>query len=159
VRRTLLLCLGNDILGDDGVGLCAAERLKAGLEGADVIATAEAGFRVMEFLEGYDNALLLDSVSTGRHPPGSILEFGRGDFERISAPSPHYAGMPEAFAMAERLGLKFPSNFRVLAMEIVPPPDFKEGLSPAVEAALPAFVSRAREVLASWGVSACTNTR
>ncbi|MFA6028348.1 MAG: hydrogenase maturation protease [Elusimicrobiota bacterium] len=150
-KPTLLLALGNDILGDDGVGLVVAERLKDRVgEGVEILATSESGFRVMEFLEGYDNALLIDSVSTGQNPPGTVLEFTREAFARIKAPSPHYAGMSEVFELADRLGLTFPKNFRVLAMEIVSPKDFSVGLSPEVERAIPGLVERAGELLLDW---------
>ncbi|MFA6092624.1 MAG: hydrogenase maturation protease [Elusimicrobiota bacterium] len=158
-KTTILLALGNDIMGDDGVGLVAAEQLER-LAGPDVevLCTAESGFRVMEFLEGYDNALLIDSVTTGANEPGTILELSKDAFlEQAKAPSPHYAGVPEVFDMAERLDLHFPKNFRVLAVEIEPQKDFKTGLSPKIQAAVPELVRRSQEILRSFAVQSSAN--
>ena len=146
-----MLALGNDLLGDDGVGIKAAREIEQEApSGVDVIETAEAGLALMELLSGYRRALLLDSVQTGARPPGTILEFGPGDFRSVIAPSPHYAGLPEVIALAKRLEVPFPEEIRVLAMEIVNPREVRQELSPPIEAALPAFVQKAREILSDW---------
>ena len=59
--RILVLGLGNDILGDDAVGLLAARRLRAFLPASvDVLEAAGGGIGLLDVLEGYDCALLLD---------------------------------------------------------------------------------------------------
>lgn len=151
MNDTLVLALGNDILGDDAVGLAAADRLKAGApEDVDFVRTAESGLRLLELLEGRKKALLLDSIVTGKNPPGTILRYSPEDFHRAAAPSPHYAGVPEMLQLARALGLSFPEELVILAMEIEPAREFKESLSPAVLKALPAFVEEARGILTSW---------
>jgi hydrogenase maturation protease len=148
---TLLLALGNDILGDDGVGLAAARALKTEFGGfADIEESAEAGLALMELLEGYERALLLDAIVTGQCPVGTILEFGPEDFNRVLAPSPHYAGMPEILELARRLELTFPSEIRILAIEVENPFELREELTPRVRDALPAFTQKAREILNLW---------
>jgi len=104
----------------------------------------------MELMTGYRRALLLDSVMSGGCAPGTVLEFAPSDFGRVIAPSPHYAGLPEILALARQLELPFPGEIRILALEVEEPRIFREGLSPAVAQALPAFVDRARQVLEGW---------
>lgn len=159
-RRILVLALGNDLLGDDGVGLAAARKLKEHFgDSVDIVETSEAGLALMEWLSGYDRALLLDAVVTGQQPPGTIVEFFPDDFQRVIAPSPHYAGIPEVLAMAEQLRLPFPAELRILALEVENPFDFHEGFTPPVEAALDGYVEAARRILESWRSSvSCTNT-
>ncbi len=149
--RILVLGLGNDILGDDAAGLLAARRLRASLpETVDVLESAGGGLELLDLLEGYERALLLDSIVTGQHPPGTILEFTADDFQKIVAPSPHYTGIPELLQMAERLGIPFPRTIRILAVEVADPYQIREGLSASVTQALPELLARAREVLESW---------
>lgn len=157
---TLLLALGNDILGDDGVGLAAARILKTEYnDEVDVEESAEAGLALMELLEGYERALILDAIVTGRHPVGTVLEFGTEIFQRVLAPSPHYAGMPEILALARRLELVFPTEIRILALEVEDPYHLRESFTPSVEAAFPAFVAEARLILSQWSQQeSCTNT-
>ena len=153
---TLVLALGNDILGDDGVAFAAAERIEA-LLGAEVavVRSSEAGLALIELLEGYRRALLLDAVVTGGAPVGTIHEFGPEDFRKITAPSPHYAGLPEVLALAERLEIPLPRELRILALEVEDPYTIREGLTPEVDAAVPALVMRACGILKGW---TCTST-
>ncbi len=158
--NTVLLALGNDILGDDAVGLLAARALRSEFGDAVVIEeSAEAGLALMELLEGYERALLLDAIVTGRAPIGTVHEFGPGDFARVLAPSPHYAGLPEILGLAARLQIPFPSDVRILALEVENPFEIREALTPRVAEALPAFVARARHILHEWRPAlTCTNT-
>lgn len=149
--RTLVLALGNDLLGDDGVGLEAARQIAGQVDGSvDVVETGEAGLALLELLEGYERALLIDSVVTGRYPPGTVIEFSPEDFRRVIAPSPHYAGLPEVLEMARRLNLVFPRDIRILAMEVQNPYEFHIGFSPPVQEAFPRLVQRALQILQEW---------
>jgi hydrogenase maturation protease len=147
----LVLALGNDILGDDGVGFLVARALRPEFGSqVDVIETGEAGLALLELIEGHDKALLLDSMVTGRHEPGTIVELGAADFRKVLAPSPHYAGLPEVLELGARMGVHMPSEIVVLGMEVVDPFTIRESLSPIVAERLPDFVARARAVLARW---------
>ena len=148
----LVLGLGNDILGDDAVGLVAARRLREQCPaGAEVIEAAEGGLGLLDFLEGRSHALLLDAILTGRHPAGTVLEFSHQDFRSTIGPSPHYAGLPEVLRLAECLAIPVPTELCVLSMEVEDPYLLREGLSLAVDQALPGYVERARQILDGWG--------
>jgi len=149
---TLLLGLGNDILGDDAVGLVAARLLRNELQDdVEILESAGAGLELLDLLEGHERALLLDAVLTGEHPPGTVLEFSREHFQKVAGPSPHYAGIPEVLRLAECLGIAFPTELCILAMEVEDPYHIREGLSASVERALPLFVGRAKQILSRWG--------
>ena len=149
--RILVLGLGNDILGDDAVGLLAARRLRALLpETVDVVESGGGGLDLLDALEGYDRALLLDAILTGKHPPGTILEFSAEDFKKDDPPSPHYAGLPTVIQLAESLGIRFPTIFQIVAIEVENPYEVLEGLSQSVETALPAIVERVRSIAKGW---------
>jgi hydrogenase maturation protease len=149
--RILVLGLGNDILGDDAVGLLAARRLRALLpETVDVVESGGGGLDLLDALEGYDRALLLDAILTGKHAAGTILEFSAEDFKKDDAPSPHYAGLPTVIQLAESLGIGFPTIFQIVAIEVENPYEVLEGLSKSVEAALPALIERAERTVHAW---------
>lgn len=151
-RRCLLLALGNDILKDDGAGLAAARLLRDEFQkSVDIVEAPGAGLALLELLEGYDRALLLDAIFTGYAPPGTVLEFSRDDFlQKAAAPSAHYVGLPEVLRQAERLGIVFPQELRILALEVASPFESHAGMSPATRGALPGYVDRARQVLLGW---------
>jgi hydrogenase maturation protease len=149
--RILVLGLGNDILGDDAVGLLAARQLRSLLpETVDVVESGGGGLDLLDALEGYERALLLDAILTGKHPPGTILEFSAEDFKKDDAPSPHYAGLPTVIQLAESLGICFPTIFQIVAVEVENPYEVLEGLSKPVEASLPAVIERAEGIVHAW---------
>lgn len=150
-RRILVLGLGNDIAGDDAVGLLAARRLREVLPAdVEVQESAEAGLALLDYVAGYDSVLILDAVSSTDLPEGEILEYAPENLRPVLSPSPHYAGLPDLARVARLHGIPYPQEVRGLAMAIRPPDRIREGLSPSVEAALPGFVAAALAIVASW---------
>ena len=143
--RILVLGLGNDILGDDAVGLLAARRLRALLpESVDVVESRGAGLDLLDLLEGYDRALLLDAIMTGKHPPGTILEFSADDFREGRRPLPPLRRPADSHpTRRESSDIVFLHIFQIVAVEVENPYEVLEGLSKPVEASLPAVVERA----------------
>ena len=148
---TLLLALGNDIMGDDAAALVAAKCVKdQGVKDVDVSDTIEAGLALLEILSPYKQVLLLDTIVTGNHPPGTVLELFKKDFTKVLGSSPHYAGLPEVIELSQQLAIPFPGDIRVLALEIEMPTDFSETLSPLIQAAIPGYVKKAIAILEGW---------
>lgn len=149
--RSLVLGLGNDLLADDAAGLLAARAVRAGGAcGADVVESALSGLALLDLLAGYDRAVVIDAVRTGRCPPGTIHEWGPEDLDQVVAPSPHYAGLPEIIAIASEMRLPFPREIRILAVEVADPETIGGAVHEAVLRAIPEVAARARERLARW---------
>ena len=147
---TLVLGLGNDLLSDDGFGLAAARALRPEFQGRDdveVVESSLAGLALLDLLIGYDRAIIIDGIRTGRVPAGTLIELTADDLDRVIAPSPHYAGLPELLAVAHGLDLAFPRDVRILAMETEDSHTIGEGLSGPVRRALPEAVARVRELI------------
>ena len=149
--RTLVLGLGNELAGDDAVGVLVARAVREELEGeADVVESSASGMALIEVFAGYERAVVVDSIRTGRNPPGTITELGLFDVGRVVAPSVHQAGLPEMAAVAERLGLRFPSQTRVLAVEVVDPYTLGAPLSEPVAQVVGELAHRVRDQVRSW---------
>ena len=158
--RTLVLGLGNELAGDDAVGLLVARRLREELDGSvDVVESSASGLALIEVLAGYDRAVVVDAIVTGRVPSGTITEMGLDEVCRVIAPSTHQAGLPELAAVASRLGLRFPSQTVVFAVEVVDPYTIGAGLSEPVAGAVDELVRRVRDRLRGWEErTPCTTT-
>jgi hydrogenase maturation protease len=149
--RTLVLGLGNELAGDDAVGLLVARVVKEELDGvADVAESSASGLALIEEFAGYDRAVVVDSIRTGRHPPGTITEMTLTEVGRVVAPSLHHAGLPEMAAVARRLGLRFPDETKVLAVEVVDPYTIGAPLSQAVADSVPELARCVREQVERW---------
>ncbi|MCS6936422.1 MAG: hydrogenase maturation protease [Candidatus Bipolaricaulota bacterium] len=144
--KTLVLGLGNELLGDDAVGILAARMLRERLGNrADVVESALSGMALLDLLMGYERAIIIDAVKTGRSAPGTIYELTPEDLSAGLAPSPHYAGLPELIATAKALAVDFPNEIKIFALEVEDPYTIGGRLSPAVEQALEGLVRRVEE--------------
>ncbi|HYB28657.1 MAG TPA: hydrogenase maturation protease [Solirubrobacteraceae bacterium] len=149
--RTLVLGLGNELAADDAVGVLVARAARERIaDAADVVASSASGMALIELLAGYDRAIVVDSIQTGRNPPGTITELELEQIGRVVAPSLHQAGLPEMAAVAERLGLGFPSETRVLAVEVLDPYTLGGAMSTPVAAAVDELARRICNRVERW---------
>jgi len=149
--RPRVLGLGNELLGDDAVGIEAARRVKQELtDQVDVAETGVYGLALLDVILGCRQLIIIDAIKTGRLPVGSVIELDPGSFDRVPAPSPHYSGLPEMQALAETLHLDYPEAVVVLAVEIRDGVGFGEPMHPAVVKAIDQVVRRVRQQLTQW---------
>jgi hydrogenase maturation protease len=149
--RTLVLGLGNEYAGDDAVGVLAVRALRKELAGgADVVESAASGLALLEVFAGYDRAVVVDSIRTGRSPAGTIVEAGLTELGPAKAASLHQAGIPDLAQVAKRLGMGFPDQTRVLAVEVAGPLEFGASLSKPVAAAIAPLGRRVLEQVQRW---------
>ncbi len=148
----VILGLGNDLIGDDGVGLLAVEGLRDRLgPDAQVRTSAQSGLYLLEHLQGFDDAIVVDSV-LGEHP-GRVRELATGELRPTTVPSAHYAGLPEVLAVARGAGMRMPERLKVIAVEIDGAQTIGAGPSPAVLAAIPEVLGRVVATARAWGYS------
>jgi hydrogenase maturation protease len=154
-HNILLLGLGNEIMGDDAVGLLAVRQLREVFQNQfDVIEAQIAGLALLDLMQGYDKVLLLDSIATGKSPPGSIRELSGLEFQENVTYSPHYAGFEDVLQLAKLVGIPMPSEIRILTIEVHDPFVLREGLTPSIGQQLGQFVGRAQSILQDWGYKA-----
>jgi hydrogenase maturation protease len=148
----LVLCLGNALRRDDAVALRAADLLEADPPPATIVRrSAASGLYLVDEMEGFDRVVVVDAIRTGRHLPGTVLEFRLEDLHGPEGPSPHAIGLPSALARARAAGAPVPSRIRVVAVEVLELDTVGEGLTPDVERAVPAAAAAVRRAVAALG--------
>jgi hydrogenase maturation protease len=149
--KTLVLGLGNELLSDDGLGLLAVRKLKDENKlKADLIECSLSGMALLDIFIGYDRAIVVDAVKTGRGAPGTIYELNPEDLGPVFAPSPHYAGLPELLATAAQLGLDFPGEIKIFAMEVDDPYTIGGGLTEPVKEVLGELADKIKLQISDW---------
>jgi hydrogenase maturation protease len=140
--------LGNDLVADDGVGIAVAEAVAPRIRGrAEVQTSSLHGLALLDELLGYERVILIDACRTGSRRPGTIFELTLADLSPVVVPSPHYSGLPEMFAMAALLGLDFPKDVRILAVEAADLETVGGSMTPAVRATIPSLCTRILQLL------------
>ena len=149
---TLVVGLGNPILGDDGVGWRVAQEIETRLAGADVevVCLALGGVALMEQLVGYRRAIIIDAMTTGA-ALGTVLCVPVEELPNPAAghtASSHDTSFATALSLGRKLGAALPNEVWVVAVEAERLYEFSAGLSPAVAAAVPEAVCCVKEWLA-----------
>jgi hydrogenase maturation protease len=131
IKKLLVLFLGNPILADDKIGLVLGETLKPMLEseGHDVEILEKTGFSLIDYLENRRAAVIVDSVRTGKHEVGEIVNVRPEDFQRCAPFTSHYVGIPEALKMMKQLDLNPPEHIHILGIEVEDPYTVSEEMS------------------------------
>ncbi|MFO8151172.1 MAG: hydrogenase maturation protease [Trueperaceae bacterium] len=161
---TLVVGVGNDDRGDDGLGPLAARLLAETLAPPRAEGRAEAGgdhagpppgvqvipwtgdpLGLLDRWDGVDRLVLIDAVVSGA-APGTTRRYGPdAPFARTAEASTHGLGIAEALALGRALG-RLPGRIEVWGIEAV---EFAAGapLTPAVAEAVLALVARLGEEL------------
>jgi hydrogenase maturation protease len=140
VLKTLVLGLGNPILRDDGVGIAVARAVRDRLTNNDVVVeeASVGGLRLLDWLAGFDRAVLIDAIQTADGKPGTVYHLDGSQFTACRhASSSHDADMATALEIGRRLGLPLPTEIEVIAVEATDVTTFGEDLTPAVASAIP----------------------
>lgn len=140
----IVIGLGNPILGDDGVGWRVTEEVGRLLEdraaGPDLDRLAVGGLALMERLEGYDHAVIVDASQSGEVPIGTVRRLRLDELADPTAghtTSAHDVSLATALAAGRALGAHLPDRIDLVVVEIPQSYDFGETLSPEVAAAVP----------------------
>lgn len=140
--RTIVVGLGNPMLGDDGVGWHVAEAVEKKLADptVEVDSLALGGIGLMERLVDYDRAIVIDVINTGQLPRGAVTSF---PLEALANPfaghlgSAHETNLQTALEMGRLLGATLPRQVTVVAIESPYVYDFSDTLTGPVAAAVP----------------------
>ena len=96
-NKPLILFLGNSILSDDRIGLIIGEKLRERLEseGNEVQVLEKSGVSLIDYFEGRDQVIIVDSVESAGKRAGDIVSLTLDDLLRNPPMSSHYLGLPE----------------------------------------------------------------
>jgi hydrogenase maturation protease len=119
-----VLGLGNPVVSDDAVGLHVVEKLKSLLEadpvpGVDVHLSTRAGFELIDILQGYERAVIVDAIESTDPTPGRVRQLDLKHFAgSVRLNSAHDINIATAFELAAKLGIPMPSEVEILAVEV-----------------------------------------
>lgn len=155
-EKTLVIGLGNPILGDDGVGWVVARevenRLRESGHSLEVDCLSLGGLSLMERMVGFQHVVLVDSLNTGQRPQGSVVSFTLEELVDLThghASAAHDVSLKTALDMGRKLNVILPADkdVYVVAIEAQHVYDFKEELSPAIAAAMLTAVQQVFDLL------------
>jgi hydrogenase maturation protease len=151
--RTVVIGLGNTLMGDDGLGIAALERLQRDWSvppEVEVVDGGTAGMCLLPIIEGTARVLLIDAIDV-RAAAGTKIVIERHRLPRYLATkiSPHQIDLRDVLALAELRGTL---PLEAVAIGLQPSViAMSTELSAAVRGALDDLVSDVVRLLAAWG--------
>jgi hydrogenase maturation protease len=155
--KTLILGLGNELFGDDGVGNLVVRQLlrqreQEGsdlgyLDGIEMLECSLTGLKLLDVIEGYDRVILIDTIKRSRPETGRITRLKGEELRHIPGPSPHYVSIPQALDIGRHSGMHVPARIDVIAVEAKDLYRMGEGLTPEMTDAIPEIIDTLRDIL------------
>ena len=142
--KTLVLGIGNDILGDDGVGIFivreAARRISA--VDATVEETGAGGLSLLERIRGYDRLIIADAILTEKTEVGKIHRLTLKDLAKTNGSiTPHDAALRTTLEIGNSLFPgEMPADVVIFAVETHNVEDIGSEMTPSVKSAVPKVV-------------------
>ncbi len=121
-RKILILGLGNDVLGDECLGIKIADELKTNriFPGVEYENLYAGGLNLLDYINGFDAVLIIDTTCGNDCQPGTVHHYTTGNFrETLHLSSEHDANFLTVLKTGKKLGLKMPGQIDVLAIEIL----------------------------------------
>jgi hydrogenase maturation protease len=142
--NTQILCIGNELVCDDGVGIRIG-RILGELplpDGVSVELSPQLGFDLLDVVASADRIVLVDAMSTGR-PVGTCVTLEGRAIERYSAgaSASHSIGIAELMKLANQLApQREPATLHFVGVEGAAFTEYGTVLTPEVAAAIPTAV-------------------
>jgi hydrogenase maturation protease len=108
--RILIAGIGNELMGDDALGPAMVARLAAHYEmppELELLDLGLAGFDLLDFMQGRDAVVLIDSLDVPESIPGHVLRYGKAELTGGASSfrlSPHEQSLGQTLLAAELLG-------------------------------------------------------
>lgn len=150
---TVVIGLGNPLMGDDGVGLAALVRLREQWNvpsDVELVDGGTWGINLLPIIEDAARVLLIDAIDVGA-APGTEVVIERQRLPRYFATriSPHQVDLRDVLAVAELRGT-LPEQITAVGLQIASV-EMSNELSDVVGSRLDDLVDRVVRLLASWG--------
>jgi hydrogenase maturation protease len=154
--KTVVIGLGNPILGDDGVGWKVAEEVKRLCPTTplsypvEVDCLALGGLSLMEHLVGVDRAIIIDAVSLEGLEEGQVVVFSLDELPDRSAghiTAAHDTSLPTALEVGRAMGAHLPHEVTVVGIQAYNLYEFSEELTPPIAEAVPIAAQAVMQLL------------
>lgn len=161
-ERVAVLCIGNPLMLDDGVGPRIARELVEGYEfpeGVEVLDEGCMGLALLPVLDENDFVLVVDAVDAPELEPGTVVRFRPEDIGSYhdTIRSAHDMRFVDVLQAATLLGYEVDGLCIGVQAANPTPSEPCIALTPAVEAAIPLAIQTVLATLVQQGVDGITS--
>lgn len=142
-NSTTVIGLGNEYLSDDGLGILAVRQVADRLKNSGIAfqELSIGGLELLDHLVGFKRCIIIDAISTGACPPGTIHRFVRNPGnEAVTISSSHQLDLTQVLTLGRLLGADVPETVTVYGIEAGDITTFRSRPTPEIARSLPALV-------------------
>jgi hydrogenase maturation protease len=151
MNKTLILYMGNPIVKNDQIGLIVGARLSSILASSPGVDAQEFSGSPLDFvaqISDYNRVILVDSVSTGRQPVGSVVLYTQEEILKNHGDVYlHGMNLSEALALGRRMQIPFPTTLHLIGIEAGTVDKFSDSMSIDLADRLGQIICEARRIV------------
>ncbi|MDR2713972.1 MAG: hydrogenase maturation protease [Coriobacteriales bacterium] len=155
-QKIAVLCIGNILMLDEGIGPRIAEELMARFvfpACVEVFDKATMGMQLLSEFKAFDIILAVDAVDNTGTPPGTVVRFEPEEIARYNTfHGAHDTRFADVLDAAELLGYRPEGHCLGVQIENMTPAVPTIGLTAAVEAAVPLMLYSVLSFLTERGI-------
>lgn len=155
--KTLVLGLGNELYGDDGVGLHVIRRINQEPQLQKELTPEEekvsfkectlSGIALLDVIVDYHRLIIVDTIKKTHPSTGRVHVMEEKDLRYIPGPSPHYISVPQTIEIGNKIGLNMPNHINIVAVEAKNLYNLGEGLTEKMKKAIPQIIKTLKKVI------------
>jgi hydrogenase maturation protease len=144
--KTLVVGLGNVILGDEGVGIYIAEEIAKRIgthESVKVVRTSWGGLNLLDFFDGVDRVIVIDAVKNFRGVPGEIHKLIVEELANVKLSSfTNGVDLKTAVEIGKNAGRHIPKKIDIYAVEVKEGVIYEANLSDQIATKVPGYAEK-----------------
>lgn len=142
MRKTRVICLGNEAMRDDGAAIHVARALRERVPEADrafdIVESAVAGYDLLELMAGWDRVVFVEAVQLADHQPGDVVRLDPlEDARLLRLCALREAKVAEVMEAGAKLGHAMPAELVLIGLQGSDLCTFGNDLTAEVAAAVP----------------------
>jgi hydrogenase maturation protease len=151
MNKILLMAIGNDIRGDEGIALSVGKELKSLFtDKIDFVEVSDSGMELLAVLDDYEKVLIITIAESNKKPIGTITEFDITAVQDDKTSSSHYFGLSQILSLSKNMGIPLPEEIKIISIEIQKTNSISEEYSSTIIANRSHLLEKSMFVLNGW---------
>jgi hydrogenase maturation protease len=151
MNKILLMAIGNDIRGDEGIALSVGKELEGTFTNKiDFIEVSDTGMELLSVFDDYEKVLIITIAESIEKLIGTITEFDITAIQKETISSSHYFGLSQIISLSENIKIPLPDTVKIISIEIQKANTISEKFSTIITGKRSLLLEKSMLILNQW---------